>query len=275
MRPNESMPDRPRPLHSRKKSFTAISIPKKDETIMAINTVIDLINQSVRLLNINAVGDTLPAAEAEEALDILNMMLGQWQNDGLNIYYEATGLYDMTANDNVYTIGKGAGADFDAVRPLKILHAFTRLSTGTNLIDYPMEEITTAQYQNFPNKTITTQYPNYFLYQPTWPNATITLFPISTMTLKLGLTMQAQLGTFTTYNDALSLPPGYLQALRYNLAVNLAPQYGRVGSSGFVLIEQKARESLAAIESTNTTPVFLGMDEMVTPRGRYSIYSDM
>jgi hypothetical protein len=241
---------------------------------MAITTVLDLINSSVRLLNINAVGDTLPAAEAEEALDILNMMLGQWQNDGLNMYYETTGLYDMTADDNVYTIGRGAGADFNADRPLKILHAFTRLATESNPIDYPMEEITTVQYQNFPNKTITTQYPNYFLYQPTWPNATITLFPISTMTLKLGLTMQAQLGTFTTYNDSLSLPPGYSQALRYGLAVNLAPQYGRVGSSGFALIEQKARESLAAVEATNTRPVYLSMDEMITPRGRYSIYSD-
>lgn len=235
---------------------------------MAISTVIDLINQSIRLLNVNAVGDDLSAAEAEEAFDVLNIMLGEWNNDNLKIYYQATGLYDMVADTNVYTIGRGAGADFVADRPLKILHAFTRLPAES--MDYPMIEITTEQYQNFANKSETTQYPTYYLYQPTWPNATITLFPINTVNLSLGLTMQAQLQAFTSYNDALTLPPGYLQALRYNLAVNLAPQYGRAGSGSFPLIENKARQTLAAIESTNTEPVYLDSGE---GSQTYSIYS--
>ena len=247
---------------------------------MAINSVLDMINSSIRLLNINAVGDTLTNEEAEEALDILNMMIDQWTNDPLNLFYDKTALYPMNIGQNVYTIGRSGTPDFVDDRPLKIVHMFTRIQypnapENTLPIDYPMEQITTEQYQNFPNKKITTQYPNYYLYQPTMPNGTITTFPITTISLFLGIQTWSQLSRFNTLNDSITgLPPGYLQAIRFNLAVNLAPQYGRVGNPSFALIEAKARETLAQLESTNTRPVYLGLDEMVTPRGRYSIYSD-
>jgi len=65
------------------------------------------------------------------------------------------------------------------------------------------------------------------------------------------------LEAFADYDTLYDLPPGYARALRYNLAVELAPEFGRPLDP---LVAGLAAESLATIKRANVRTVPVGVD---------------
>lgn len=69
--------------------------------------------------------------------------------------------------------------------------------------------------------------------------------------------------SFASVNDEIELPPGYERALRYNLAVELYPEYGKEPPAS---IYSAAQESKAAIKRMNIKPSYLVTDPFFTRR---------
>ena len=65
----------------------------------------------------------------------------------------------------------------------------------------------------------------------------------------------------------LPLPPGYERALRYALAVELAPEFGKTPSP---IVLSTAAESFGLIKSRNAQPQYLYFDATLTSGG-YSL----
>ena len=166
----------------------------------------------------------------------------------------------------------------DTYRPIMIDNAFTRLTVLSDPIDYQLEIISNQQFQTIARKQLQTNYPQYLLYTPTMPFGTITLWPQPTLALSLGLTQTQQFINVPTIDMAVTLPSGYLKAMQFNLALDLAPRYGRLGiTAPGTPLYRIATEAMADIKRMNNKMELMDMDNALligSGAGAYNIYSD-
>jgi len=193
---------------------------------MASQTARSLIARSLRELGALAVGETPTADEASDALTTLNELLEAWSLERLMVYHIAEVTKALTASTASYTIG--SGGSINTARPLRIENAVLR---DANTLDIPVRLLTRQEYAGIALKQTTSTYP-YWLYYDNHYNAsgygTITLWPVpSTSDKTLHLWLWQPLSSVATLDTTIDLPPGYTRALRSNLALELAAEYGR------------------------------------------------
>lgn len=187
------------------------------------------------LIGVARTGEALSADEASDALETLNDMLSGWSNSNLLITAHTRESFNLTGGDGVYTIG--TGQDFNTVAPLHIVSAFTRDQT----IDYPMEPITDVEYDALVQKGDTSGRPYYWNYD----NAgTIRIYPIPNQSYELHILSEKPITTLLA-SDTLAFKPGWERAIRYNLAIELAAEYGMEVPRA---VEKIAATSLAEIK---------------------------
>ncbi len=185
-----------------------------------MTTALSIITKALQKAGVLFKSEPPSADEASDALDSLNDMLASWSNESLLIYERVTESFNLSSGTAQYQIG--VGQTFNTAHLIFIAEAHIRLG----VTDYPVAIISDEIYQSLPDKLITTSIPYYLNYTNGYPVATINLYPIPSSALTLFLTSQKQLQTLTL-STAISLPPGWERALIYNLAVELAPEYGQ------------------------------------------------
>jgi hypothetical protein len=233
-------------------------------------TVRDLIKSSLKLIGVIAIDDDVHASDANEALMVLNMMLDQWNNEKLLTYYELNELFPLSVG--VYSYAIGAGQTFNTTRPIKIDQAFIRDTNSTSNIDQQLELVPNDKYQAITLKTMTSNYPMYLNYLASYPYGEIKIWPVPSITgLYLNISQRKQLTRFASLDAIVTLPPGYEMALRYNLAMELAPEYGSPASQ---MIAGKASVSKAQLKTVNQEFVLMTCDAPLVSSGRYNILTD-
>lgn len=204
-----------------------------------------LIAGALRLVGAVAQGETPTATQVTEAAEALNLMVKAWEADGMPLW----GLeeYDMTLTaTGVYRIG--SGQTIDIPKPLRVIQAWN--TTGN--IDTPMRILTKSEYNMLGNKQ-SVGTPIQCYYDPQLNYGDLHLFPIPDATVATNYTVsfiyQRPFEDFVTSTDNPDFPQEWLEALKYGLAVRLAPEYG-------LPIEQ--RQALRA-EAKEIKDVALGM----------------
>lgn len=228
-------------------------------------TVLDIIKSSFRLLNVYASGETPSSDDSADALTTLNMMIGSWNNDGLMIYQVLNETFSLVNGTASYLIG--AGQTFNTTRPNKIDSAYVR-DTASN--DFDVRLINSEEYGNIAEKTLT-GVPSRMYYNAAYPYATMYFWPVPDAAYTLGLNQWKQISTFTDLVTTITLPPGYEMALRYCLAVELAPEFGKVVTAD---IASGAQQHKSAIMRINNRKPFMKIDSALLGQGQYNIYSD-
>jgi len=180
------------------------------------------------------------------------------------------GTVTMSANASVtvatpqqftYTIP----GNFKIPRPLRITNAFTRITTGGTGLDYPMEEISNDEYTAIGFKSVAGPWPTCFYLNADFPLASLYFFPNPSQAGSLHLWCDDIFSSFATTNTAVSLPQGYVRALKWNLALELAPEYNRPITPA---LSMAAKESKAALKALNAVPTPQAAFD--TPRGRFN-----
>lgn len=216
-------------------------------------TAYSIVNSAARLLNVIS-GNTLPNSEAQDALTALNEMLGLWSLQKLLIYHYQEVVGTLQSGHNPHTIG-AAGDIVVAERPVRIENAFTR-SAGT---DYPMTAIGGDSYAIIREKSSESLYPSFFFYDTAYSTGSLYVYPLAVADLEVHLMARVRLTEFATLATDLDLPPGYDAALKYQLAVDIAPFYG-VPESVVSPIRAKAAEMRRWIKSSNMQPSDVATD---------------
>lgn len=240
-------------------------------------TALDVIKRSLRLLSVEASGETPGVNESTEALAVLNAMLDQWSNERLMVYETVNSLYTVTAGVTTYTLGPvNSGATWESTqvtRPMNIQRysAFIRANQSGINTDYAMDFYPNDRFQNIFQKTISTNYPHAWTSDNGFPISTIRIYPNPTINTQFGLSEWAQLKKFCSLTTYVDLPPGYESCLAWNLALELSPEYGITPSA---VIVDKARETKYNIKRINQTPVLQSVDRSLLTHGIYSIYGD-
>lgn len=207
----------------------------------------DAVAAALRKIGVLAAGESVPAQEAEDALDDLNRMIGSWSNEGLMIYESPRESFTLTPGVGSYTIGDGA--TFDTVRPTYLDAATIENQSATPKIELQLNIIRSAiEWSTVMAKSLTSTIPENIYYDRGYPNDTIYLYPIPSVANKLVIYTKKKLSAITDMNSEIVLPPGYDDAIVYNLALRLAPEYGKQVSEYVMMV---AIESKALIKRVN------------------------
>lgn len=153
-----------------------------------------------------------------------------------------------SAESITYTIP----GDIPIPRPLRITNAFTRITTSASSLDYPLEIVNQDRYSNIGLKGLPGPWPLQLYYNAGFPLGTIYFYPNPSSAGVLHLWTDLILSDFAQLTQAINLPQGYSRALKKNLALELAPEYGRPASP---LLVKQAKESKEAIKDLNSDPV--------------------
>ena len=218
-----------------------------------MSTASDLIKGSLRLVGAIASGETPSADETADALSSLNRMLGSWSNEGLAVYSYVREVFTLIASQGKYTMG--SAGDFNTTRPVAIAEASA--SDASPVYEYKVQILNVQEWAEITNKTIQATYVQKIYVEGTYPLENINVWPVPNVASSLILYSHKELTSFALAGDTVSLPPGYEEALIYNLAVRLAPEYGKTLGPEIISI---ASESKANIKRTNTKPVLMKSD---------------
>lgn len=230
----------------------------------------DAVSAALRLIGALASGEAAAASDATDGLSALNRMLGTWSNEGLLIYSRVRDQLTLVASTAAYTMG--TGGTFSTARPQAILEALIRDETVSPAAEYPIRMLTLAEYAAIAIKAVTSTYPTAVYDDGGFPYRTLTLYPVPSATHKLVIFSQKPLTEIATLDTSVSLPVGYDEAIIYNLALRLAPEYGKQPSDLVVMI---AGDSLANVKRANQTPRYMRIDDLPVSGGgsSFNIYT--
>jgi hypothetical protein len=161
------------------------------------------------------------SSEAQDGLSTLNAMLGSWSNDSLLTVARSWETFPTIANQSTYTIG--AGQDFDTVRPIQIVAAYVRQGN----VDYPLMMITDQAYNDQIGIKNIQGISEFLSYDNGFPFGKIRLYPVPTEGYSLFLLSEKQIDSIPSLDTDFEFPPGWEEAVIYNLAMRLANQYGQ------------------------------------------------
>lgn len=216
-------------------------------------TVRSICTGALRLLGVTQPGREPSAYEMETATYALRSMLENWSTQRLNVFQTTTYEFEFIPHQATYTLGPTG--DWETERPMILSYAYLRYAQDSGTpIDMQITILNDAQRAAISAKTISSSIPTTVYYNPEVPDAKLTFWPVPTVNYKAILWCDAPLDSFTDLNDELQFPRGYEQALRYNLAVNLAPEFGRQVSQEIIGVASKSINDLKAL---NVTPRYL------------------
>lgn len=214
---------------------------------------------ALRLLGVTQPGRAPSAADMNAAIYSLKSMLESWSTQNLTIFQTTTLVFDFIPGQADYLLGPSIGADWASFRPMGLDYCFVRFSAGGGVpVDQKIAILSEAERASITAKTIASPIPTTVFYNPTMPDATLSFWPVPSSSYQAVLWLVNPLGEFTDRFAELNFPRGYEQALRYNLAVNLAPEYGRSAKPEVVAI---AVQSLQALKTRNVKMSLLRCDD--------------
>lgn len=220
-------------------------------------TAADVIRGALRTLGVLASSETPSAAQQSDGLEVLNGLLDSWAGERLALFASLRSTHALTPSLSPHTIG--ASGTFNVTRPVRVTRA-SLVASGSPGGEQPISLLTDAQWQATQGKT-TTGTPSALWVESSYPLMKLWLWPVPSAADTLVLYSWQQLAQFPDASTTFDFPPGYGRALRTNLAVELAPEYG-VSPSNELL--GQAAESKANVKRLNMQPSIMRPDPTVS-----------
>jgi hypothetical protein len=163
-------------------------------------------------------------------------------------------------------IGYTVCGDFKAERPLRLQDSFTRLSTSSSGLDYPIEVVSQERYIEIGYKAIGAPWPIAVWYNPTMPLGTLYFYQNPSAAGELHLFYDRILNDIQTLDEEMMIPQGYVLMLKRMLGRALAPEYGVAWTP---MQEKLTMEALKAVKALNAQPAVVAkFDVALMPHGR-------
>jgi hypothetical protein len=233
-----------------------------------MTTAGDLINGSLRLLGVLAEGETPSSETSQDALVAMNQMVQSWNTERLAVF----STQDQVVTWPPSTISRtfGPTGNIVANRPIAIDDS-TYFRDPASGISYGLKLINQQQYNGIAVKTVTSTYPQVLWVNMTYPNIEMYVYPVPTKVLEFHVVSVEELTQPANLATDLAFPPGYLRAFRYNLACELAPEFGTEPSRQVSRIAMASKRNLKRVN--NPDDIMALPYSIVGTRQRYSIYA--
>lgn len=228
----------------------------------------DQINAALRLLGVLAEGETTSAAASQDALGALNQMIDSWNTERLAVYSTQDQVFTWPADEITRTLGPTG--NFVGNRPVLIDDATYYRDAATN-VSFGIKLINQQQYDGIAVKTVTSTYPQVMFVNMTYPDITMTVYPKPTRPLEWHFISVQELTQPAALATTLAFPPGYLRAFKYNLAMEIAPEFGVEPSPQVSRIAMTSKRNLKRIN--NPDDIMSLPYSLVATRQRFNIYA--
>jgi len=235
---------------------------------MATYTAGDQINRALRLLGVLAEGETTSASVSQDALTAMNQMIDSWNTERLSVFCTQDQVFTWPAGEYIRTLGPSG--NFVGLRPVLLDDATDYRDPGTN-VSFGIKFINQQQYDGIAVKTVTSTYPQVIFVNMGYPNITMSIYPRPTRDLEWHFVSVQELTQPATLATVLAFPPGYLRAFTYNLAMEIAPEFGVEPSPQVTRIAMTSKRNLKRIN--NPDDVMSMPYAIVATRQRFNIYA--
>jgi len=228
----------------------------------------DLINGALRLLGVLAESEVPSAATADDALRAMQQMIDSWSTERLSIFTTQEQVFTWPVGQLSRTLGPSG--DFVGNRPI-LLDDSTYFIDPSNGISFGIKIINQQQYDGIAVKTVTSSYPQVMWINTNYPNIDMHIYPVPTRALEWHFISVDPLTQPATLSTQLAFPPGYLRAFRYNLACEIAPEFGVEPSPQVQRIAMTSKRNLKRINNPGDV---MGLPySLVGTRQRFNIFA--
>jgi len=166
-----------------------------------------------------------PTAEADAyASRSLNFLLKNWHGMGLMMHKRTDMSVTLTTATTSYTIGP-AGADVTADKPVRVIQAFVRDSSG---YDYDVDLLDSDQYYDLVDKSASPSRVIAVWYEPGLTTGTLHVYPGAAagyVTDVLHLIVHEPYDDMDTGTDEFDMPQEFYRALKFALALEMSAGY--------------------------------------------------
>jgi hypothetical protein len=228
----------------------------------------DQINGAMRLIGMLAEGETPSAAASQDALSAMNQMIDSWNTERLSVFSTQDQIFTWPASTLSRTLGPTG--NFVGNRPVLLDDATYFRDAATN-VSYGIKIINQQQYNGIAVKTVTSTYPQVMWVNMTYPDIEMYVYPVPLRPLEWHFVSIQELTQPAVLATTLSFPPGYLRAFKYNLACEIAAEFGVEPSPQVQRIAMTSKRNLKRIN--NPDDVMAMPYGIVANRQRYNIYA--
>ena len=234
-----------------------------------MTTAAELINGSLRLLGVLAEGEEPSVAVMQDSILAMNQMIQSWDTERLSVFSTQDQVFTWPAYTMSRTIGPTG--NFVGNRPIEIDDA-TYFKDPSSGLSFGVKLINQQQYDGIAFKTVTSTYPQVMWVNNTFPDMEMTVYPVPIKALEWHIISVETLTEVSSVATDMYFPPGYLRAFRYNLACELAPEFGVEPSPQ---VQRIAMSSKRNIKRINFPGDLMAIPyPIVATRQRYNIYAN-
>ena len=145
-------------------------------------------------------------------------------------------------------------------KPLEIRSAFVRINTTASgvpvqggSLDFPVAVIGLDQYQGIGLKQLPGPWAKAIYYNPGDVLGNLFIWPAPSQG-EMHLFADTIFPRFVSESQAITIPQGYILALRFSLAELLMPMYGKASPTQLGMITKQAAKARANLKRTNMSP---------------------
>src|SRR5215510_971682 len=219
-------------------------------------TGLQVLTDALKLLGVVAGHEIPTSAEQQDSFARLNELIDSWGTHRQTLYVLHRALLPTVVAQQTYSVGPGGDLN---VTPLPMdLDAVSYLTGTTTPAEVYLELASDLSYIGQPLKPLTGTVPQQVSYQRGAPLGELWVWPVPSATSTLVLYWREAMTQFPDLVTPVQLMPGYAKALRCNLAIELAPEFGRPVDP---LVDRLARESLADVKRANFPYTELAIDD--------------
>lgn len=186
----------------------------------------DIINEALGHLGVYQ-GDALDASDLQSAFFTFQGMMDGWAAEPLTIFQKSTLTFSTVAGQQSYTLGVNAGqtvynwpvsalpAEYDAVTQ--------GISGG---LEIPLGIDTEIEWASITIKSMQSGILNEMYPQIAATSHILNFWPVPNAILPVNLYVAQRIAAFTATNNVVALPPGYQEAITFELAIKCSSKFG-------------------------------------------------
>jgi len=231
-------------------------------------TARDQIIGALRLIGMLAEAEVPSDATAQDALTAMNQMIDSWNTERLAVFSTQDQIVTWLPNTYVHTLGPTGNTIGN--RPILVDDSsyFRDPQSG---ISFGIKLINQQQYNGIAVKTVTSTYPQVMWVNMEYPNITMTVYPVPTKVLEFHIVSVNELTTPANLSTNLAFPPGYLRAFKYNLACEIATEFGMEPPPNVARVAMTSKRNLKRIN--NPDDIMALPYSIVATRQRFNIFA--
>lgn len=209
----------------------------------------EIVAKAFNILGAGSEGEAITARMYQDGTLSLNLLLKTWGAQA-HLWTLTEGSVTLVASQADYAL-----ATLFSVKPMRVLSV--RRRTTANSIDTPLMELSRQEYYDQPNKTIAS-VPTSFYYDPQRATGTLSIWPTASTSTAADQTLKVtylrRMEDMDSSSDEADLPQEWLQALVWNLALDLLTEYPVNDPNLAARIERRAGQLYASLKGWDEEP---------------------